>query len=262
VNDARVCRLLTTPVKGLRIMLRDEVQVGPSGVIENRRFFLVDEGGEMVNGKRLNRLQRVIADYSHEERELSLRFADGTVVSGPIKPGAMFAASFFNTAVPAVEVDGPWSDALSELVGAPVRLVESGLRAGGVDRGRLGAISLISRATVERVAQAAGVDGDFDARRFRMLFEIDGVGAHEEDDWLERRVALGDAVVRLRGHVGRCVVTTRDPESGARDVDTLGALARYRRTVETTEPLACGVFGEVVGEGRVRVGDPVRLVED
>jgi uncharacterized protein YcbX len=152
VNGARVTGLLTTPVKGLRIVPRDEVLVGPSGVLENRRFFLVDEGGGMVSGKRLSRLQRVVADYSHEQRELSLQFADGSVVSGPIRSGAMFAASFFSTAVPAVEVEGPWSEALSELVGAPVRLVESGLRAGGVDRGRIGAVSLISRATVARVA--------------------------------------------------------------------------------------------------------------
>jgi hypothetical protein len=262
VNEVRVSRLLTTPVKGLRIIPRDEVRLGPSGVIENRRFFLVDEGDGMVNGKRLKELQRVIADYSHEQRELTLHFPDGGIVSGTIRPGAMFAASWFGTAVPAVEVDGPWSAALSEYVGAPVRLVESGLRAGGVDRGRVGAISLISRATVDRIARAAQIDGDLDARRFRMLFEIDGVGAHEEDDWLERLLALGDAVVRLRGHVGRCVVTTRDPESGMRDVDTLGALATYRQSVETTEPLACGVFGEVVSEGRVRVGDAVSLVED
>ena len=38
----------------------------------------------------------------------------------------MFAASFYDTAIPAIEVEGPWSDALSELVGARVRLVESG----------------------------------------------------------------------------------------------------------------------------------------
>jgi MOSC domain-containing protein len=262
VNGARVTGLLVTPVKGLRVTPRDDVRVGPSGVLENRRFFLVDETGAMISGKRLSKLQRLIADYSHDDRELSLRFPDDRVVSGPVRSGAMFAASFYDTAIPAVEVEGPWSDALSELVGARVRLVESGLRAGAVDRGRVGAISLISRATLARVARAAGTDGEFDGRRFRMLFEIDGVAEHEEDGWLERRVAVGDAVVRVRGHVGRCVVTTRNPDSGRRDVDTLGALATYRRTVATTEPLACGVFGEVIGEGRVRVGDAVRLVED
>ncbi len=32
-------------------------------------------------------------------------------------------------------------------------------------------------------------------RQFRMLFEIDGVGANEEDEWIGRHVQVGDAVV-------------------------------------------------------------------
>ena len=67
-------------------------------------------------------------------------------------------------------------------------------------------------------------------------------------------------MITLRGHVGRCVVTTRDPESGMRDLDTLGALASYRSGIATTEPLACGVYGEVLEPGTVRVGDAVELV--
>ena len=63
----------------------------------------------------------------------------------------------------------------------------------------------------------------------------------------------------LRGHVGRCLVTKLDPDSGVRDLETLDALARYRSTAATTEPLACGVFGAVIEPGTVRVGDAVEL---
>ena len=69
---------------------------------------------------------------------------------------------------------------------------------------------------------------EVDERRFRMNFGIDGLGEHEEDGWLGRRVRLGEAVVVPQGNVGRCAVTTQNPDTGAPDLDTLKALAAYR----------------------------------
>ena len=66
-------------------------------------------------------------------------------------------------------------------------------------------------------------------------------------------------MIAVRGHVGRCAVTTRHPESGERDFDTVKLLARYRRELDTTEPIACGVYGEVIEPGVLRVGDSVTL---
>ncbi len=258
--SVHVSGLLVTPVKALRIQRRDAVTLERGGVPENRRFFIVDAKDRLVNGNGLTTLQAVVAEYSHEQRELTLHFPDGRVVGGHPAGGPLIAAHFHGTAVPAIAHDGPWSEALSEYAGRPIRLVESGLRCGAVDRGRIGTVSLISRGTLERVAAAAGVEGPLDDRRFRMLFEIDGVEAHAEDEWLDRPLRIGAAVITLRGHVGRCAITTRDPDTGTRDLDTLHALSKYRRDLETTEPLACGVYGEITEPGIVRVGDPVELV--
>jgi uncharacterized protein YcbX len=236
------------------------VELGAAGVRENRRFFLIDAHGQMVNGKRLNTLQAVHADYSESGRTLSLRFPDGAVAAGPVEHGARLEARVFLRPVGVMEVLGPWSDALSEHVGTAVRLVEAEDEGSAVDRGADGAVSLISRATIERLANAAGLEQPIDARRFRMLFEIDGTAAHEEDGWLERRLSIGEAVVMLRGHVGRCLVTRLDPDSGVRDLETLDILASYRRDAATTEPLACGVHGTVLKPGTVSVGDAVELL--
>ncbi len=69
----------------------------------------------------------------------------------------------------------------------PLRLVHA---PGSVDRGTGGGLTLVSQASLEALASAAGVES-VDARRFRMLVEIDGVGAHEEDEWVGRMVRLG-----------------------------------------------------------------------
>jgi uncharacterized protein YcbX len=242
------------------VTARTEVHVGPVGVVENRRFLLVDALGRMVNGKQLGGLQSVVAEYSHGQRRLAMHFPDGRVVAGDVTVGEPLTARFFSRRMPAHEVEGPWAAALSEHVGAPLRLLESDLETGAVDRGTDGTVSLVSRATLARLAAEAGREGALDGRRLRMLFEIDGVGPHEEDVWIGRPLRLGAAVIALGGHTGRCVVTTRDPESGEQTLDTLGLLARYRREEPTTEPLACGVHGSVLTPGTVRVGDAVELV--
>jgi uncharacterized protein YcbX len=258
--NASVAAILVAPVKGLRIGSSNEVELGVDGVRENRRFFLIDEDASLINGKSLATLHTIVADYSDAERTLSLIFPDGTRVSGAVAHGQRVGARFFASTVAAIEVVGPWSEALSQFAGRPLRLVESMRPCGAVDRGEDASVSLVSSASVERLALAAGAQSPVDVRRFRMLFEIDGVQAHEEDSWLNRRLAIGEAVVMPLGHVGRCVVTKRDPDSGVSDLDTLGALASYRRDAPTTEPLGCGVYGSVIKPGVVRLADAVELI--
>ncbi len=258
--SGRVAAIVIAPVKGLRAIAREEVLLGPFGVRENRRFFLIDAAGRMINAKRLGSLQAVVADYADAERTLALRFPDGSSVDGELRAGERIAARFFSRTVAAIEVEGPWSSALSEHAGEPLRLVESVADWGAVDRGRDGAVSLVSAASIARVAAACDPARPLDGRRFRMLFEIDGVGAHAEDGWLGRSVRVGEATVLIGGHVGRCAVTQLDPDSGQPDRDTLAALASYRGGAATTEPLACGVFGTVLETGTARVGDAVEPI--
>jgi uncharacterized protein YcbX len=93
-----------------------------------------------------------------------------------------------------------------------------------------------------------------------MLIGVAGASAHTEDSWIGRRVRVGDAVVVPAGNVGRCVVTTRDPETAVPTLDTLELLARYRRELPTTEPLAFGIWARVERAGRVALGDDITVL--
>ena len=200
--------------------------------------------------------RQVIADYSEAERRLRLELPDGRVIDDEVRLGGEVSTKFFSRTATGQLVDGPWSAAISDFVGRRLRLVEAGDTA--VDRGSEGAVSLISRASLERLGDAR--DGDCRrsmSRRFRMLIEIDGVEAHAEDRWVGRGVRLGAAKVEFGGHVGRCVITTRDPDTGAVDLPTLEMLGSYRLDLDTTEPLAFGIHGGVLEPGTVRVGDSV-----
>jgi len=245
------------PVKGLALELRDAIELGEGGPVGDRRFYLVDESGRLVNAKGAGVLQQVRPVYDHAARTLVLHLREGRPVEGPVELGPEIDTDFWGEAKRARLVTGPWSDALSDLTGRNLRLVEGEQPA--VDRGRSGAATLVSTAALAALAEVLGVEG-VDGRRFRMHVGVDGVDAHAEDSWLGRRVRVGEALLIPQGNVGRCAVTTQNPDSGRPDLDTLKALASYRGDLDTTEPLPFGVYASVAEPGVVRVGDPVTLV--
>lgn len=257
--SARVVRISIAPVKSLGLLHPDEIVLEAHGVRGNRRFWLVDENGRLFNNKLGGPLVRIRPEWDEETHRLALTFPDGRRVDGVVELGDRVDARMYDHPHPSRRVVGPWEHAISEYAGRPLTLLWAEMHA--VDRGyRGGTVSLVSRGSLERLADEAGTDA-LDGRRFRMLFEIDGVPAHAEDEWLGTQVRVGDATIRLNGDVGRCAVTTHDPDLGVTDLDTLGALARYRREGRN-EPLPFGVYGAVAVPGRVRVGDPVQPLQE
>lgn len=243
-------------MKGLRVVRRERIELTPAGAADDRRFYLVDERGRMLNSKRIGGLNEVVASYRHDERALELRFPDGTLVAGAVELGEPLQTLFHTRPARARELRGAFGAALSGHLRRPVRIVE-GVDRNGIDRGRHGAVSLVSRASLVALARIAGTDG-IDARRFRMLVEIAGLAEpHEEDTWVGERIGLGAALVRVRGHVGRCNITQLHPETSRSDLPVLDVLRSYRAGLDTSEPLAFGVYGEVLEPGAIAVGDPV-----
>ena len=251
----RVVRISLAPVKSLGLVHPDEVVLEPDGVPGNRRFWLVDGNGRLFNGKRGGPLVQIRPEWDEESRVLALRFPDGRTVEAVVELGDDVDVELWGWPWASRLVVGPWADALSDAAGVPLRLLWADRHA--VDRGmRGGTVSLVSRGSLERLGQEAGAEEPVDGRRFRMLFEIDGVEPHAEDEWLGVEVRVGEATIVVNGDVGRCVVTTQDPDRGVTDLDTLRVLAGYRREGRHEE-LPFGVYGAVAVPGRVRVGDEV-----
>src|SRR5579859_4701705 len=90
-----ITALSITPVKGTRLRGVERITVGADGIRENRRFFLIDDGDEMVNSLRLGALQTIVSDYDDAERRLSLRFPDGRVLEDRVRLGDEVTAGFY-----------------------------------------------------------------------------------------------------------------------------------------------------------------------
>jgi uncharacterized protein YcbX len=249
----RVARISVAPVKSLGLVHPDEVVLEQGGVTGNRRFWLRDEQGALYAGKRDGTLLQIRPEWDEATRRLALTFPDGERVEGIVELGEPVDAPLYGLPRSSRSVIGPWQDAISEFVGRPLELLWAD--DGAVDRTPDGGtVSLVSRGSLERLRREVGVADEVDGRRFRMLFELDGIGAHEEDGWIGAEVRIGQATILVNGDVGRCVITSRDPDTGEVDLPTLVTLVSYRPE-GVSERLPFGVYGSVLEPGRVRVGD-------
>jgi hypothetical protein len=250
-----VARISIAPVKSLHLVHPEEIELTHAGVIGDRRFWLVEADGRLANGKRFPQLMQIRPEWDEATCRLAFALPDGERVEGVVEPGEPVEATLYGVPHPSRRVGGAWEEAISELAGTPLTLLWS--ERGAVDRGadRGGWASIISRASIDGLGTMAGAAAP-DARQFRMLFEIDGLAENEEDEWIGRHVQIGGAVVEPLGDVGRCVTTTRNPDTGEHSFPTLDTLATYRRE-GVAEPLPLGVYCDVVEPGRVRLGDSV-----
>lgn len=257
---ARVHEIACTPVKGCQLRHPAAARVTTDGIEDDRRFFLVDPDERMLDA-RVPGLKPVIADYDREQERLHVRLPGGEVDEVVRRGGPLAGHVTWDglRPVPGHEVLGGFSEAFSDCLGRPVRLVERREDASAIDCDAITIVSLASVAGLE-----AAMDGTrLGARRFRMSLTVDGCDAHAEDAWFGQRIDVGDCRLRIAGPVARCASVTFHATTGVRDAAVLKGIIRHRGRLvgpPGAEVVAAfGVYAAVERAGRVAVGDRITL---
>ncbi len=207
----KLCRITLYPIKALDGCDISEARVLPSGALENdRRWAVVDAQGRYVHGKLTPAIHRLRASYDRELKCVTLS-ADGSEVT--------FALPDESAGV---------ADWLGEKLELKCRLIENA-DGGFPDDGDAPGPTLVSTATLAAAAAwFPGVDTDEMRRRIRANLEIHAAEPFWEDRLADdgaspRRFSVGEVQYRGRTICARCVVPTRDSQSGL-------ALARFVQT--------------------------------
>jgi uncharacterized protein YcbX len=257
---ARVARLSIAPVRGLALQHPASIDFNEGGVLEDRRFYLVDEHGRLVDRLLAGGLVQVAAETNAEANWLRMTFPDGSVVDGDVTLDEPVATEMYGRLAIGHVVGGPWAAAITPFAHRPVLLVRcdspGGTRIRGGESNVRNAVSLVSDGSLRELARQLGVEA-VDGRRCRMLVEVEGAGPHEEDMWIGGSVEIGTAVLSITKPDARCAITTQNPDTGERDLDTLRTLIRYRgfRAGDPERKIDFGVLGEVLVPGTISVGD-------
>ncbi len=249
-----IAAIYAAPVKSLGLSRLDSAHITHRGVAGDRRFLLMDSQGRVVTQRQLGKLTQVSAEYFEEDDNLRLIFPDGSVVSGSPDMGAETATVLWGRVVSGEEIEGEWSEALSDFCGVKLTLMKSGNPGESFDEYP---VSLISTATIAYLSGLTGGEKEFEAERFRPTLLMEGIEAHEEDSWLGKGLLIGDRLrLRLISRDPRCAITTLDPNTGERDFDTLRLILSYR---PSRRAAYLGVYGIVEATGSVSVGDEIVL---
>jgi len=109
-------------------------------------------------------------------------------------------------------------------------------------------ISLNSAASLKALSHRAGVI--LSPHRFRGNIWIDDLDPWAEAKWVGKTIQLGPVTLAVRSQITRCKATMANPETGRRDLDTLGLL-------DDLGHQEFGVYAEVIDGGTLSVGDGV-----
>ena len=214
-------RILVYPVKSLDSHPLERATVCENGgLTHDREFAIVDSDGEYVNGKRERRVHRLRSSFDPTAGELSVHENGGQATVFALDERAELEA---------------W---LSAYFGRPVELRRD--ETGGFPDDTLAAgPTLISQATLEAVAGwFDGIETEEIARRLRPNLVVSGVEPFWEDRlYKDQETAIafrvGECEFLGSNPCQRCVVPTRDPDTGE---ETQGFRERFIRKREETLP--------------------------
>ena len=211
-------RIHIYPVKSLDMVSVKSACVLSSGALANdRRFAIIDELGQYVNGKRNARVHLLRSDYNPASNELSLA----------TDAGAQLTTFHVDEERDALE---QW---LSAFFGMPVSFRENP-SAGFPDDTDSPGPTVISTATLREVSKWFGFTLDQARARFRANLEIDGVPPFWEDQLYgvrgtTVRFSVGDILFDGINPCQRCIVPARDQATGANIPDFAKRFVEMRK---------------------------------
>ena len=290
-----VDQLWRFPVKSMLGEQVDAVDVTERGVVGDRAYAMIDgEDGKVVSAKNPRKWRRVLelsASFVEapvagaEVPPVAVTFPDGRVLRSdraedeidrelsaflgrPVHlTSAAPAAVTMEETWPDIEGLAPESFIESTRIETddPAEVVSDITMAMAAPPGTffdLATLHLVTTSTL-RTLTAAHPEGAFDVRRYRpnVLVATDDDG-YVENGWAGKLASFGDggAGMRVSFPTMRCIMTTLAQSELPNDPSLLRTIAKENRLEIGGGRWACaGVYGDVAGSGRVRVGDPVTI---
>lgn len=137
----------------------------------------------------------------------------------------------------------------------PLHLIGDGVTSRYQDSEQ-GQITLHSRESLSAVAAALHQPLLGEAR-FRSNIVVEGVAAWEEQDWLGRKVRIGQVELDVVRPKTRCLATHANPRTGKRDLPVMQTLVRSFQQQQPTFAVALMTSGP---GGEIRLGDEVTVL--
>jgi uncharacterized protein len=270
-----VTQLYRYPVKSCRGISLQSAEVDARGLVDDRRWMVVDARGDFRTQRELPRM--ALIETALQNGHLTLRAPQQMPLSVPVEANGAARTSvtvWRDSGVDALDLGEEAAEWLSDVLSEPVRLVHlapDAVRQVDLNFAQPGdqvgfadgfPFLLISEESLDDLNRR--LDSPLPMNRFRPNIVVrgldDALSPFAEDTWATIRIGGPDGIrFEVVKPCGRCAITTTDQETAERGVEPLRTLATYRNIGWGSSPK----FGQNLihrGSGALRVGDPVEVL--
>ena len=268
--------LFIYPVKSLGGLAVPSATLDELGLVGDRRFLVVDETGRFLTQRTLPRMALIATALDATQLTLStsvsniIRVARASDPAAPLRTVSVWKSENLL----AEDCGDAAATFLSDFLATHCRLVRIGAafhrpvlkptaRPGDtVTFADAYPLLVIGESTLADLNDRLVAQGNaaLPMDRFRPNLVITGAPAFAEDTW--PRLRIGSAAFRAGGPCARCILTTTDQATGARDgPEPLRTLATYRRAPD--DPTNVNFGQNLIHEiksGTLHVGDAVSIL--
>lgn len=271
-TEARVTGLWIYPVKSCRGISMNEMQIGATGPINDRRWMIVDEENNFLTLRTVSKLAEIKTalqgPFLHLYTGTNKILIDTTKECEQVENVTVWGDSF-QAGVESHDINEALSDFLSKTVKLVRYQKESfrDIKAAATDVVKEtmfadGRPALLTNENslrdLNQKLRAQGHEVSM-MERFRSNIIVDGLEAYAEDKIVE--VQIGEAVFTNPKLCARCPVVTQDVDTGrVVSKETLKVLSEYRK-VGPKNGVMFGLNLTPSKLGKIRLGDSVQIIQ-
>jgi len=262
----KITGLYSYPLKSGKAISMESTDVLSTGFVNDRTLVVIDENNKVITGREIPELTSITVQITDNILTISKEGWGKISFALPFaEHHKVVSFKLFRNKVSGLLCDATASGWLSDVLGTKCRLVfiKDNYRPIDPNRGGMAndlvgyadasPIHLITEASLQ--ALNAILVKKVTALHFRPNLVVHGGEAYAEDHW--KIVTINDCEFEVHHHCKRCIFTTIDPVTAARDenMEPLTTLAKFRK--ERNEKLTFGIYLVPRKTGNIQLGNKV-----
>jgi len=254
---AEITALYRYPVKGLSAEALDRVPLAIGQCLPHDRRFAIALGTTEFDSEQprwLSKNHFIMLMRDEGLARLSTGFDPATDVLTIAENGQTVLQEALSEPEGCRRIARFFDEFMGGAVPGPLRVVEAPDHAFADARPKPNAstdkyVSLINLASIRDFERKIGETVEH--IRFRANVYFDGLPAWQEQGWMEQKITVGSAKLRVISPITRCAATEVNPATAARDISVVAELMRH------FGHNIMGIYAEVIAPGEIAIGDTV-----
>ena len=263
-----ITSLTIFPVKSMKALSLQASDVDLIGLKHDRRWLVVDDNDKFQTIREDKELAQVKAVPQANGLTLTHPTKGFFTIQTPDSSAESCTVRIWRSEVNALRANKDAAVFLSDILGKPLQLVYLADETARQVNPKFATpsdyvsfadgypISIASESSWQDLRHRTGID--LSMRRFRINITVTGADAWAEDQW--KLIQIGAVKFRIAKPIGRCIVTTLDPDTGQKTADNepLATLSKFHRASDGEI-----IFGQHLipdRTGHISVGDEVKIL--